>query len=285
MPQSNFSHHGLLGLQYECPNLVELPAYSSSATTQTETVPKPDYMLYISINPGAPLGGSVGQYFPGTFNGTHFKAVDSVARIADFGKDNYASQFFSGLPASEPQVSFGWASNWQYCSDVPTGDTEGWRSQMSVPRYNYLKEAPTIGWVLVSEPYNIQSVFESELAFNNSLANSSILIDYSTLESGALYFEANITGLSTSDLSGTPRSPGSSSGVAPPWVQIPGSTAATPTLSPRTLTSRTSSAPRVSMAAKACGGSVAWLIGRSLRCLLMVRIPMSKRLPTLKTVV
>lgn len=37
-----------------------------------------------------------------------------------------------------------------------------------------------------------------ELAFNSSLGNSSVLLDYSTVPSGALYFEANITNLSPS---------------------------------------------------------------------------------------
>lgn len=60
------------------------------------------------LDPGAPLGGSIGEYFPGDFNGTHFIAVDAAARIADFGKDNYASQFFYGVPSSEPQVSIAW---------------------------------------------------------------------------------------------------------------------------------------------------------------------------------
>lgn len=75
---SNFSHHGLLGIQYECPNLVEMPVEG-----QAESM----WLLYISINPGAPYGGSIGQYFPGSFNGTHFEAVDAAARIADFGKE------------------------------------------------------------------------------------------------------------------------------------------------------------------------------------------------------
>jgi beta-fructofuranosidase len=74
---SNFSYHGLLGLQYECPNLVEMPVNGTNETM---------WVLQISINPGAPLGGSISEYFPGSFNGTHFEAVDSVARINDFGK-------------------------------------------------------------------------------------------------------------------------------------------------------------------------------------------------------
>ncbi|WPH04189.1 Hypothetical protein R9X50_00707700 [Acrodontium crateriforme] len=189
---SNFTHHGLLGLQYECPNLVEMPLQGSD---------EPMYLLQISINPGAPLGGSIAQYFPGTFNGTHFTAVDGAARIADFAKDNYAGQFFSGITGSEKQVSIAWASNWQYTSVVPTG-SEGWRSQMSLPRYNYLKKASQIGYVMVSEPYNIETVYSGELAYNTSLGNSSILIDYSHVPSGALYFEANVTGLTTSTLQG-----------------------------------------------------------------------------------
>jgi beta-fructofuranosidase len=53
----------------------------------------PMYLLGISINPGAPLGGSITEYFPGSFNGTHFVPVDGAARIEDFGKDNYAGQY------------------------------------------------------------------------------------------------------------------------------------------------------------------------------------------------
>ena len=67
---------------------------------------------------------------------------------------------------------------------------------MTLPRVNYLKNATRIGYVLVSEPYNIQTVFSQELAYNSSLGNSSILLDYSSVPSGALYFEANITNLS-----------------------------------------------------------------------------------------
>lgn len=191
---SNFSHHGLLGLQYECPNLVQMPIEGSNDMY---------YLLQISINPGAPLGGSISQYFPGFFNGTHFTAVDGAARINDFGKDNYAGQFFYGVPGTEKQVSIAWASNWQYTSLVPTGVSEGWRSQMSVPRYNYLANISSVGYDMISAPYNIQSVFSQELAYNGSLGNSSLLLDYSSVPSGALYFEANVTGLTASTLQGT----------------------------------------------------------------------------------
>lgn len=101
---SNLTNIGLLGLQYECPNLVEMPMEG-----QDELV----WLLALSINPGAPLGGSITEYFPGEFNGTHFEPFDGAARIADFAKDNYAGQWFYGIPGSERQVSMAWASNWQ----------------------------------------------------------------------------------------------------------------------------------------------------------------------------
>ncbi|KAI5246161.1 hypothetical protein E4T43_02863 [Aureobasidium subglaciale] len=189
---SNFSNHGLLGTQYECPNLVEMPVEDSDETM---------WLMFLSINPGAPLGGSVSQYFPGYFNGTHFEAVDPVARISDFAKDNYAGQFFSGISGTEKRLSIDWASNWQYTNDVPT-EIEGFRSFMTIFRQSHLKKLPGVGWDLVSSPFNISSQFSQVLASNSSLGNSSILLDYSTLPSGALYFEANVTGLTPTTLSG-----------------------------------------------------------------------------------
>ncbi|KAI9724812.1 MAG: hypothetical protein M1812_000088 [Candelaria pacifica] len=191
---SNFSHEGLLGLQYECPNLVPIPMNGST---------EPMYILQISINPGAPLGGSIAQYFPGTFNGTVFTAVDGAARIADFGKDNYAGQFFYGIPDNEPQISIAWASNWQYSQVVPTGPLEGWRSAMSLPRVNTLANISRIGYDLISVPYDLTPLYDSVLAQNKSLGNGTVLVDYSTLDSGALYFEANISNIPTANVTGT----------------------------------------------------------------------------------
>ena len=123
---SNFSYAGVLGLQYECPNLVSVPMLANGS------LPDPldpsnfastgeMYILQISINPGAPQGGSISQYFPGTFNGTVFTAVDAATRFTDFGKDNYAGQFFYNIPEDSPQISIAWASNWEYAQVVPTG--------------------------------------------------------------------------------------------------------------------------------------------------------------------
>jgi beta-fructofuranosidase len=183
---SNFTHHGLLGLQYECPQLVSIPVEGSEESM---------FILAISINPGAPLGGSITQYFPGSFNGTHFEPVDGAARIADFGKDNYAGQFFNEVPGSEEQVFIGWASNWQYAQQVPTGELEGWRSAMTLPRKTKLANVTRTGWDWISVPYDLTPLYESALADKSNMGNGSILLDYSSISSGAIYFQANVTNL------------------------------------------------------------------------------------------
>jgi beta-fructofuranosidase len=198
-PTSNFSTHGITGLQYECPNLVEMRVHNSTGDGSK-------YVMLISINPGAPLGGSITQYFVGDFNGTHFEADDARTRLTDFAKDNYAGQFFYGLPADEDQISVNWASNWQYTNIVPTAGEEvgdGFRSVMTVPRGHYLKDLPRFGLSLISYPFNIMSIVDSELASNDSLGNGTVFVDYSTVASGALYFEANVTGLTSAALQGS----------------------------------------------------------------------------------
>jgi len=195
-PTSNFSNHGLTGLQYECPNMVEMRVENAKEGDEAK------YLMLISINPGAPLGGSITEYFVGTFNGTHFETDDSKTRLTDFAKDNYAGQFFYGIPANKDQITINWASNWQYTNEVPTAGKElgdGFRSVMTVPRGHYLKDLPRQGLTLISYPLNIKSIAESELAYEKSLGNGTVFVDYSAVESGAIYFEANVTGLTTGD--------------------------------------------------------------------------------------
>ncbi|KAI5358847.1 putative glycoside hydrolase, family 32, glycosyl hydrolase family 32 [Septoria linicola] len=193
---SNFTKHGYLGVQYECPNLVQVPMRGQE---------EPVWFLLISINPGGPRGGSVSEYFVGDFNGTHFETFDEATRLTDFGKDNYAAQFFSGVPFGEPQIAMGWASNWQYTSLVPTGLIEHgqFRSAMTLPRAHTLANISARGYDLISEIYNIEAVIDSELANNNSLGNGSIFSYFGDVPSGALYLETNITGITPSTRRGT----------------------------------------------------------------------------------
>jgi beta-fructofuranosidase len=140
------------------------------------------------------------QYFPGTFNGTHFTAVDAAARISDFSKDNYAGQFFYGTPDGTDPIMIAWASNWQYSQIVPTGPIEGFRSAMTLPRRTYLANVTRTGYTLFQKPYDLSSLYSSELASNSSLGNGSVLIDYSSVSSGAVYFQANVSNIPNNTL-------------------------------------------------------------------------------------
>ncbi|KAF1959593.1 hypothetical protein CC80DRAFT_545039 [Byssothecium circinans] len=187
--ESNFTRYGLTGWQYECPNMVQVRVENSTETR---------WVMLVSINPGAPLGGSISWYAVGTFNGTHFESQDSIAKLTDFAKDNYAGQFFYGIGEDKDQVTLNWASNWQYTNVVPTAGTElgdGFRSVMTVPRGHFLRELPRVGLSLMSYPWGIRKIAESQLASNNSLGNGTVLIDYAAVKSKAIYFEANVTGL------------------------------------------------------------------------------------------
>jgi beta-fructofuranosidase len=165
---------------------------------------EPMYLMYLNINPGAPLGGSISQYFPGIFNDTHFTDVARAARIADFGKDNYAGQFFYGIPGDQPQISIDWASNWEHTDYVPTGPLEGWQSAMSLPRTSYLANVSRMGYDLIRTPYNLSAVMPlTPLTQNRSLEYGTLHVDFSHVSSNAVYLEMNITSLNSSALSST----------------------------------------------------------------------------------
>lgn len=55
------------------------------------------WIMAISINPGAPLGGSTTQYFVGDFNGTHFTPFDDSVKLLDFAKVRLDSSQFAGF--------------------------------------------------------------------------------------------------------------------------------------------------------------------------------------------
>ncbi len=124
----------MLGIDYECPDLVPLSVEGGGTK----------WVLFVSINPGAPQGGSAVQYFVGEFDGRRFTPDDTATRFADFGKDFYALQTYADAPG-DSAVAIAWVSNWQYGEALPTG---GWRGVMSLPRALSLRRAAA-DWRLV----------------------------------------------------------------------------------------------------------------------------------------
>jgi len=112
---------GAHGGVWECPDLFKL---------QVENSDKEKWVLLISINPGAPNGGSGTQYFIGDFDGKKFTSDQMDAQWVDWGTDNYAGVTYSNAPNDET-IFIGWMSNWLYANKTPTST---WRSAMTLPR-------------------------------------------------------------------------------------------------------------------------------------------------------
>ncbi|OJJ33732.1 hypothetical protein ASPWEDRAFT_135255 [Aspergillus wentii DTO 134E9] len=175
---SNFTTE-IVGEEFECPNLVKFNVEAGNK-----------HALFISVNPGAPLGGSGTFYVVGDFNGTHFSTEATKGELISFGKDNYAAQFYSELPEKSDPISIGWASNWQYTQDVPTGPLEGWRSAMTVPTVHRLVQVDG-KWELSSLPFDISSVQGDSLASKDTTGDD-VSVDFSTVKSNAVYFDVAI---------------------------------------------------------------------------------------------
>ncbi|MGH9743073.1 MAG: glycoside hydrolase family 32 protein, partial [Candidatus Acidiferrum sp.] len=129
--------------QWECPDLFELPVTGNPKLKK--------WVLIINRNPGAPAGGTGTEYFVGAFDGAHFVADNPEAdhAWADYGKDFYATNSFSDIPAKDGRrIWIGWISNWQYANHEPTAI---WRGAQSLPRELSLSQFPD-GIRLVQKP-------------------------------------------------------------------------------------------------------------------------------------
>jgi beta-fructofuranosidase len=180
---SRFGPAGLLGFQYECPDLVQVPVQGGAKDGQMV------WVLIVSVNPGMPLGGSAVQYFIGDWNGTEFTAQDAVARIADFGKDWYAAQTWYNAPAGKT-IGIGWASNWEYTNVAPTSP---YRSIMSTPRelkliWSQLNPMKW-GYQLAQLPYDLTSLSPETLAETTTSENKTVSLQ----GNGAFEIKANFS--------------------------------------------------------------------------------------------
>lgn len=142
-----FKKSGLLGIDYECPDLLAIEVESGKFV----------WVLLLSINPGAPLGGSTVQYFVGNFDGRQFTPFDHAARFVDFAKDFYAFQSFSGI--EDAPVGLSWLCNWQYANQMPATPSRG---MMTIPRklglLNFRGE-----WQLTQQFIDLSSQFNKTL--------------------------------------------------------------------------------------------------------------------------
>jgi fructan beta-fructosidase len=173
---SEFADAGLLGVDYECPDLLCVPVEGGGEK----------WVLFLSINPGAPLGGSTVQYFVGDFDGQHFIPVDRATRLMDFGKDYYAFQSFSGT--SGQPIGLAWLSNWQYANLVPFTSSRG---MMTFPRKIGLRQIQG-GWRVTQQFVDISSLVQRVLVEKSQLKGSDILLSQSVPAGEALDIQLDV---------------------------------------------------------------------------------------------
>jgi len=110
---------------WECPDLFPIRDDRSGELS---------YALLVSVQDGAPNGGTGTSYFIGDFDGKKFTPTvgHRTPLWLDYGTDNYAFVTFANGPTSENRrLGIGWMSNWQYAQNVPT---TVWRSAMTTAR-------------------------------------------------------------------------------------------------------------------------------------------------------
>jgi len=117
---------GAHGGVWECPDLFPLALDEDSKNTK--------WVLLVSINPGAPNGGSGTQYFVGDFDGHTFTDETQGTQWMDYGTDNYAGVTWANTP--DRKIFIGWMNNWSYADKIPTSS---WRGSMTLPRKLSLK--------------------------------------------------------------------------------------------------------------------------------------------------
>ena len=161
---SDFGPAGATGGVWECPDLMQVPVEHEPGRTR--------WVLDVDINPGAPAGGSGGQYFVGDFDGKRFVAdTPAVTPLwVDYGKDFYASLSFSDLPERDRgPIWMAWISNWQYANEEPTVT---WRGAQSLPRRLMLRRTPD-GWRLIQQPTGgLSTLMESDAGRHRHLRSA-----------------------------------------------------------------------------------------------------------------
>jgi fructan beta-fructosidase len=163
------SHGGV----WECPDLFPLNVAGQEK-----------WVMLLSINPGAPNGGSGTQYFIGSFDGKKFVNDNppSLSLWMDQGRDNYAGVTWSNVPANDGRRLFlGWMGNWEYAQVVPTFV---WRSAMTLPRELTLTKT-SAGIRLASTPVKeIESLVDSTFEISPATVKGEFPLSSPAMEAG-----------------------------------------------------------------------------------------------------
>lgn len=181
------SHGGV----WECPDLFPLKVDGGEEK----------WVMLLSINPGAPNGGSGTQYFVGSFDGKTFVNDNPPDKSLwmDQGRDNYAGVTWSNIPSSDGRRLFlGWMGNWEYAQVVPT---YVWRSAMTLPRELVLTKT-SAGIRLASRPVKeIESLAGKSYTIGHTTVNGESVLTSSEMETGLFELQVDLDSASKKDFS------------------------------------------------------------------------------------
>lgn len=163
---------------WECPDLFKL---------KVEGTDEEKWVLLVSINPGAPNGGSGTQYFVGEFDGTTFTTQQTETKWIDLGRDNYAGVTYNNTPNNE-RIFIGWMSNWDYARTTPT---EVWRSAMTLPRTISLHKDET-GYFIKNYPLEELSTISSEAYVQETFIGSQFELSNQNFNASEISFKINL---------------------------------------------------------------------------------------------
>ncbi len=171
---------GAHGGVWECPDLFKLKVEGSEEER---------WVLLISINPGAPNGGSGTQYFVGDFDGRTFTTEHNDGKWIDMGTDNYAGVTYNDDPNDE-RILIGWMSNWNYAQKTPT---KKWRSAMTLPRRLSLHKNTDSSFVLKNYPIKqFDSQLEDYKRIHKIMNKGSFKLEHSRLSTSEISFKVNL---------------------------------------------------------------------------------------------
>ena len=168
---------------WECPDLFCLPVAE-----------KPDesrWVLVVSVNDGAPAGGTGMQYFIGRFDGSRFENENSpeTALWLDYGQDFYAGVTWNGIPGADGRrLMIAWADNWRYRDALPT---QLFKGQFSMVRELSLRQTPE-GVRLCQRPVRELSALEDQREKMEPCRLSAGQCRKTALYAGALSFRCRL---------------------------------------------------------------------------------------------
>ncbi len=178
---------------WECPDLFQLPVLGTDESK---------WVLFVSINPGGPNGGSATQYFIGDFDGKKFTMDKDFENALteehnywiDFGRDNYAGVSWSNATTKDGgKLMLGWMSNWDYAQKVPT---ETWRSAMTIARKVQLQKSDN-GYRLLFNPVKELASYRSTKYKKENIAikGDTKIIDADNISLSSTEIQFNISNL------------------------------------------------------------------------------------------